>query len=171
MELATLRAFVETDLADASLQALLDAAEEDMRGALGPDATMVEERYMSGERYFNLARPTKVVSSITETDASGASTTLAVSDYRIEQERMRLERLDLSTSANPKSGWAGQVKVTYVPNDLARRNRALVQLVQLEVDFRPGSKSESNGDHSRTSQDYDAERDRIIAAAQSRWFA
>jgi hypothetical protein len=61
--------------------------------------------------------------------------------------------------------------VTYAIGDSNTRQRALVALVQLELDYRYGKKSENIGDHSMTQQDYDKERARIISQAQARWLA
>jgi hypothetical protein len=169
MTLIVLRTFVETDLPDAALQLILDAAEEDMAKAVGPEGGMIEQRAMEGQADFWTDRPVASVSSVTETDDDGAITTLVVSDYRLHPNKMRLTRL--ATGTNPASGWTNLVTVSYQPADLAARNRAIVQLVELDLAFRPGARSENLGDFSRTHQDYDAERTRIISAAQSRMMA
>jgi hypothetical protein len=169
MTLTVLKTFVETDLSDAALQVILDAAEEDLTAAIGSDGGVVDQRDMSGEPDLWLDRPVSSITSITETDSEGTVTTLVASDYRIHPSRMRLSRL--TTGTNPQSGWTGMVTVTYAPADLNRRNRALVALVNLELAFKPGAASESQGDFSRSMQDYDAERARIIAAARSRSMA
>ena len=170
MTVTILKTFVETDLPDAALQVMLDAANEDLNLAVGPDTTMVETVEGQGRKIIWLARPANsTFASITETDDSGTIVTLAVDDYSLAADGMQLTRLN--TGTNPKTGWAGTVTITYTPLDLNKRNRALVQLVELDLSFRPGAKSETIGDHSTTRQDYDGERARIIQAAQSRTMA
>lgn len=166
MDLTTLKTFVETDLEDAALQVVLDAAEEDMTRAVGPEGGMIEEREMDGQADLWLERPAESITSVTETDDAGTVTTLVAADYRLHPNRMRIRRL--ATGTNQSTGWTGTVTVSYVPDDLAARNRALVGLVELTLAFRPGAASESVGDFSRTHQDYDRERARIISQAQSR---
>jgi len=170
MTLAILRTFVETDLSDSALQVILDAADEDLTLAVGPDASMVEVVEGQGRPIIWLARPaSSTFTSITETDSEGTIVTLAIDDYTLAGDGLQLTRLN--TGTNPRSGWAGTVTISYTPLDLNKRARALVQLVELDLAFRPGARSESVGDFSRTHQDYDRERARIIHAAQSRWMA
>ena len=168
MTLAVLRTFVETDLLDAGLQVILDAADEDLTLAVGPETAAVQTYDAEGDRFLFLGRPASVVASITET-VGATVTTLATNDWKLWSNATQLERL--STGTHPAGGWCGQVDVTYTPDDLNRRNRALTQLVQLAVDFRPGGKSESIGDHNRTQDDYDVARNRILMGARSRTFA
>ncbi len=169
MTLIELKTFVETDLADAALQVVLDAAEEDLTKAVGPEGGMIEDRQMEGQADFWTERPVGRVTSATETDDAGTVVTLAASDYRLHPSKTRVTRI--STGTNPASGWTGRVTLNYVPADLAARNRAIVQLVELDLAFRPGARSENLGDFSRAHQDYDKERARIISQAQSRSMA
>ena len=169
MNLIALRTFVETDLADAALQVILDAAEEDLGKAVGPEGGMIEEQDADGLPDLWLERPAASITSITETDDEGTVTTLVAADYRVHPSGMRIRRL--ATGTTPKTGWTGTVTVSYVPGDLAARNRAIVQLVELDLAFRPGAASESVGDFSRTHRDYREERARIISQAMSRTVA
>jgi hypothetical protein len=172
MTLAVLRTFVETDLADAALQVILSAAEEDITEAVGADTTMVELRDAHGESVLWLARSCATMGAITETDDGGTVVTLDATDYELDTaNNRRIERIGDDTATHPASGWTGRVSLTYAPGDLNRRNRAIAQLVELDLAFRPGAKSENIGDHSRSMQDYDAERARIISQAQSRRMA
>jgi len=169
VNLTTLRTFVETDLGDAALQVILDAAEEDLTKAVGPEGGMIEERDMDGQPNLWLDRPAESITSVTETDSAGTVTTLVAADYHLHPGHGRLQRL--ATGTNPASGWTGRVTVSYVPDDLNRRNRAIAQLVEMDLAFRPGAASEGVGDFSRTHQDYDRERARIISQAMSRVLA
>lgn len=168
MTLTVLRTLVETDLADAPLQILLDAADEDLTRAVGPDTADICKRDMEGQEFLFLSRPAASITSITEY-SGGATTTLAASDYELQPNGKAIRRL--STGTNPASGWCGTITVSYAPADLNRRNRALTQLVQLDLDYRFGATDESIGDHRRSQQDYDKERERIIAGARSQGFA
>ncbi len=97
----------------------------------------------------------------------GTVVTLDATDYALAGNGMRLQRLPSGT--HPASGWYGTVEITYTPLDLNRRNRALVQLVELDLAFRPGASTEQiGGDYSRSQRNYDEERARIIASARSR---
>jgi hypothetical protein len=169
MTLVELRTFIETDLADAPLQAILDAADEDLTAAVGPDLADIEKQDMEGQEFLFLTRPATAITSITEY-SEGVTTTLVASDYELQPNKKDIRRL--STGTNSASGWNGTVTVSYTPGDLKRRDRAIVQLVELDLAFRPGAKSENIGDdHSRTMEDYDKARAKIISQAQSRAFA
>jgi hypothetical protein len=167
--LVTLRTFIETDLSDTSLQVILDAANEDITLAIGTDTTQIETLKGSGQAIYWIQRPVSSFTSIVETDAGGTVITLATNDYSLDGNAMAITRL--ATGTNPKSGWTDTIVFTYAPADLNKRNRAIAQLVELDLAFRPGAKSENVGDMSRSMQDYDAERGRIINAARARQFA
>lgn len=168
MDLTTLRTFVETDLADGPLTVILTAADEDLTLAVGPDIADVSKQDMEGQEFLFLGRLAATITSITEY-SGGVTTTLVVSDYELQPNKTDIRRL--STGTNPADGWCGTVTVTYAPGDLNRRNRALTQLVQLDLDYRFGATDESIGDHRRSQRAYDAERAKIIAGARTRSFA
>jgi hypothetical protein len=168
MTLVTLRTFIETDLANAPLQVIMDAADEDLTLAVGPDATDVQKDDMVGEEFLYLTRRAATISAITEF-SGGVLTTLVANDYELQPSGTSLRRL--STVTHPATGWEGTVTITYVPGDLNRRDRALVQLVQLDLDYRHGAKSESIGDYSRSQEDYNTARAKIIAGARTAAFA
>lgn len=168
MTLAVLKEFVETDLPDAQLQVVLSAAEEDVTGVLGTDTSQVEELGGGGQVIW-LRRAATSITTVTETDSEGTVTTLAANDYRLDPLRPRITRLNSGT--NPESSWQGTVTVTYVPADLNKRNLAIVQLVELALNARPGVRTESGGEQSRSAQDYDAERERILGALPVRGLA
>jgi hypothetical protein len=168
MILTTLRTFVETDLADGPLQVMLDAADEDLTLYVGPDTADIDKQDMEGQEFLFLGRPVTTITSITEY-SGGVTTTLAASDYELQPNKMDIRRL--STGTNPASGWYGTVTVSFAPADLNRRNRAIMALVQLDLDHRHGVTDESIGDHRRSQQDYDAARAKIISGARTRSFA
>ncbi len=169
MDLVTLHTFIKTDLADVPLQIILTAADEDLTLAVGPDTTMIEERMGQGQPNLWLQRPAASITSITLTDPEGTVTTLDTTDWHLDPAGKILTRL--RTGTNPDSGWNNRVTVTYVPADLNKRQRALVALVQLELDYRHGKKSENIGDHTMTQADYNIARAQIISQAMTRTFA
>jgi len=168
MTLTTLRTSVETDLADAPLQVMLDAADEDLTLHVGPDIADIGKQDMEGQEFLFLGRPAATITSITEY-SGGVTTPLVASDYELQPNKTDIRRL--STGTNPASGWYGTITVSFAPADLNRRNRAIVALVQLDLDHRHGVTDESIGDHRRSQQDYDVARAKIIAGALTRYFA
>jgi hypothetical protein len=168
MTLTTLRTFIETALTDAAPPVRRGAADEDLTLAVGPDAAEVELADAWGERFLFLGRPAASITGITETIGTTV-TTLAASDYKLWPDKTQIERL--STGTNPAAGWHGKVEVSYTPADLNRRDRALTQLVQLDLDYRFGATSEAIGDHNRSQRAYDEERVKIISGARTRSFA
>jgi len=168
MDLTTLRTFVETDLADGPLQVMLTAADEDLTLAVGPDTADISKQDMEGQEYIFLGRPAASITSIT-VYSGGVTTSLAISDYELQPNKTDIRRL--STGTNPADSWCGTVTVSYAPGDLNRRNRALTQLVQLDLDYRFGVTDESIGDHRRSQQNYDEARAKIIAGVRMRAFA
>ena len=169
MTLLVLRTFIETDLADGPLTVILAAADEDITTAVGADTSFIEERKGNGEVNLYLERPCGTMTSITETATDGTVTTLVASDYHLSSNALYVTRLN--TGTNPASGWSQLTTFTYTPGDLNGRNRALVSLVQLELDYRYGKRTESIGDHSMTQQDYMEARSQIINTAMARWIA
>jgi hypothetical protein len=169
MTLITLRTFIETDLADTPLQVILDAVNEDITAAVGTDTSQVETLKGEGQAVYWIERPVSSFTTIIETDSGGTAVTLAVDDYELDGNKQAITRLN--TGTNPKSGWTDTIVFTYVPADLNRRNRAIVQLVELDLAFRPGARQESIGDLSRGMQNYDDERARIISQAMSKVLA
>jgi hypothetical protein len=177
--LIILRQFVETDLSDSSLQVILDAANEDVTLAIGSDTSQIETFKGDGRVVYWIQRPVASFTSIITTDSGGTATTLVkplglytadpTDDYLMDGNAQAITRL--STGTNGKGGWTDTTVFTYVPADLNKRNRSIVQLVELDLAFRPGARSENVGEMSRSMQDYDAERARIINAARARAFA
>jgi hypothetical protein len=155
LTVAIVREHIETDLSDAALQRLIDAAEDD----LGSDTAVVETFIGLGRRTIFLRRPASLISSVVE-HASDGDVTLTASDHRLFEGRM-LERLE--TGTNPATYWEEKTTVTYVPNDLRRRTAAALDLVRLEAERR-GVSSEGTGDYRMTALDNENERRKILAS-------
>ena len=138
------RLFITTSLGDDALRLLLDASEEviaDQAGPLASDDGMtpaVEHHRVHGDLIVLHGRAT-AITSVVEGD-----TTLAADDYALGGTGTALRRLDSGT--NPAAYWLGEVVVTYTPRgNIASRQTAQVQLVNLYVSYRPGVSSQTIG--------------------------
>jgi hypothetical protein len=163
IDLAGLRIQVETDLPDASLQLVLSAVDEELTSKYGAATSATEVIFGEYRRYLFLCRLALTLTSATERESDGTTTVLDVSglstaDVRMTNGRM-LERL--VTGTHPRDSWAPETTVVYAPNDVNRRDLAIVQLVKLELEYN-GKRSESVGDYSMSSAGYAEEKARII---------
>lgn len=172
MSLLTLdeaRTFITTSLGDASLQLLLDAAEQaitDVAGPLGDDPTERVEIHDGGTTYLFLRRPATEITTVKEWLGFDFERDLGPTDYRLSDDSVSLRRL--SSSTTPAVSWLGPVEVTTVPvNDLAQRKIAQVELCRLALNKHPGAQSETIGDWSESfsdSAEWAAARDEILAS-------
>lgn len=160
-----LREHVQTDLADAALQRILDAEEGEIVRRYGPH-TEATETLRGGDRLLFLARPATAISEVVET-VGVVDTVLDAADYRLWDGGRCLERL--TTGSIPSLYWAERVSVAYVPADQsAQRKLVLVQLVKLALAY-SGLRSESvGGDYSATTLDYVAEREKLLQSLAPR---
>lgn len=159
---ARLRAYVTTQLSDAALQPLLDAALADIDRVTGPVAR--RERLRARGDMILLSDRAASITSIVE-DARGAAVTLAADDYEVSDSGRLLYRL---RGTNPSDCWRGLVDVRYQrPDDTAARIRVAVALVELDLSHEPGLVSEKIGTWEEThagSGDYPLEREAILAS-------
>lgn len=163
-----LRALVETDVTDAALQMVLDAADADIVNAHGAHAGEVSERFAPGVGDARLwaSRPIDTAEDVTvvETHAGpgGMTTvTLDADDYEVWEPR---ELVRIATGPNSGTTWAARVDVTYTPESTvstARRRMVTVDLVRMALTWE-GVGASSVGDASRTHVDYQRERRRIL---------
>lgn len=162
---AALRRYVTSDLSDADLQPLLDAAKADVDQAAGPIAAR-ERRRARGELLM-LTQRAASITTIVE-DARGAAVTLAADDWELSGTGLVLWRLRSGT--NPSGYWRGLVDVRYQrPDDTAARIRVMVALVQLDLTHKPGLSGQKIGtwEESYTSNsafNYQIERAAILAS-------
>ncbi len=157
--LAEVRARVETDLDDATLQTLIDSEIE----ALNRDAggtTAVETQLASGLKQIILRRKPASITNITERiKADSDVVALTANDWR-KVGLYAIRRL--TDGDNPASGWGAEVVVNYVPEiDEALRDRIIFDLVQLSVEFRAFD-SEEAGDWKGEQKDYRQRRKTIL---------
>lgn len=166
------RSLSASSLEDSALQILLDAAEEAIVAFAGAPASALE-LLDGGNRFVSLARPATSISSITETSPWGATvTTLAADDYLLYPNGATILRL--SGGTNSRWRWYGRVAVTYVPvDDTSERQRVQRALVDLDLNYAPGTTSEQIGAwmEQRSQQsnqwNYTQERDAILASLAS----
>lgn len=170
-----------SDLSDSELQAMIDgiAAEMDARfGPAGPitvelgDPTDPCSRNM---RTLRLARPIDTAESveIIELDPSNSGDaatqlTMAADDYRVLHGGRTLQRL--ITGTHGRFYWAPLVTVSYTPlGESAARDEATIKLMQLDLSYRGGLKSERAGDYQFTlSGDPVADREAIFEGLAQR---
>lgn len=166
----TFREHVTSELGDDALQLLLDAAEQAIRARYGEAGT---ETHDGGQSYIFLRRRAAEVTSVTETDYTGAEVELDETDWRLRGDGVSLLRL--STGLNPPVGWSWRtptwgttVTVEYDPDDMdAELARIQIALVELDLNHMPGLTSETIGAWSESANSgtpYAAERETILAS-------
>jgi hypothetical protein len=142
-----LREHVTTSLDDAAVQRLLDDAEAAIVGYAGEVGTLTEF-VGGGGLSIVTARPIATITSIIERTDSYVPVTLATDDFRVRDQYV-IDRLRLGT--NRWLHWRGVVEITYVPiDDTATRKIVQAELVQLELDTKPGLASETVGAWTQT---------------------
>lgn len=132
---AEVRAHVESDISDAALTQVIEAADAEIIRRLGPVATQTEV-LSGGDRFLHLARAATAITSASErwtVDGVGITTqAILADDYRLVSDGRRLERL--FTGTYPASDWQGEVTLVYVPEDTtAERKLLLVNLVKIDL--------------------------------------
>jgi len=162
-ELAEVRARVETDLDDATLQTIIDAEIESLEREVG-GASAVQTTQVSGLRMFVLNRKPESITSITERRTYESDVVaLSANDYRLIGG-YSLRRL--SDGDNPASTWGEEVVVSYAPEiDQNLRDRVIFDLVQIAVEFRAFETEEIGDDYKRSETSGAlAERRRVLIA-------
>lgn len=162
---AEVREHVDTDLSDAALQRLIDAAYTAIEEAAGPEGERTEIHRGLG-RFVHLHQTAGTVSIVTELRGTTTETLVAGTDFRVRFSGRALERL---TDGQPFwRRWGREVTVTYTPkaSATATRDRVAVDLVKLSLRH-SGLRSERIGQYSYTTAGgdggYQAERERILA--------
>ena len=164
------------DLSDTELNAMIDGitAEIEARyGALGAveetlgDPTIPErwQHTLALPRALDPAEPLVVVEI--DPNNSGAASDeieLDAADYRVLHGGRTLQRL--VGGPNGHTYWAPMVRVTFTPlGDQAARDELTIKLMQLDLSYRGGLKSERAGDYQFTlGADAAAEREKLLAS-------
>ncbi|MDZ4307556.1 hypothetical protein [Allopontixanthobacter sp.] len=170
-----------SDLSDAELQAMIDAITDELDARFGPageftvqlgDPTDPSSRHL---RNLRLIRPIDTALAITVTESDPGNTgdaadesVLAAADYRILHGGRTLQRL--TAGPNGRTHWAPLVSVTYTPiGQAAAREEVTIKLIQLDLSYRGGLKSEKAGDYSFTlSGDMASDREAILVTLEDR---
>lgn len=170
-----------SDLSDAELQAMIDGIALDIAARFGPaDAQTIElgdptDPTTRQRRTLRMPRPLDAAAAITLVElAPGNSgtaadeTTLAADDYGVLHGGRTLQRRTGGT--NPATHWAPLVRVTFTPlGEAAARDEVTIKLVQLDLSYRGGLKSEKAGDYGITlSGTFAADREAILCTLNAR---
>jgi len=162
-----LRLRVTSSLGDEALSGLLEAAYEAIDNYAGTVGDVQEMLLASGNGpLLMLSRRAIAIESIIENDV-----TLAADDYELRSSGQMLVRL--ATGANSRRYWFGRIDVTYQPYlDDADRDRVAAELVQLDLNYKPGLTSERIGDWEEQFArndlfNYQTERAAILASLSS----
>ncbi len=173
-----------SDLSDTELQAMIDAITAEIEARFGPtgertielgDPADPESRYRATIRITPPLDATKAV-TIVERDPGNsglvaAELILAAADYRVLHGGRTLQRL--TGGPNGRQFFAPTVSITYTPigdaGDQAAREEAVIKLMQLDLSYRGGLKSERAGDYQFTlAGDIGAERQTIFEGLATR---
>ena len=160
------RQHIETDLGDTALDRLINDADLEIIDRLGAVASQTEVFKEPSNKHIILARKASSISSVVERIID-TDYTLAASDYTLMGDGYTVERLQ--GSGYPNNIWQGIVTIVYVPPDeTASRKRLLVDLVKLTLAY-DGRLSSGIGDvRVQGFSDYQAQRNALFDALQSR---
>jgi hypothetical protein len=174
-----LREHVTTDLSDAALQRILDAAEGEIISRYGPHANPATPLtvILAGERHrlLQVARPLDAAHPVTITEENhaflgGTIDTLAADDWRAWHGGRSLERL--VTGTHPRYGWGHHVTLTYVPvNDNAQRTLVLMDLAKMDVSAASGGSWRVGEIQFTATETARSDRDRVMATLAGSGFA
>ena len=157
----SLRARVESDLDDTTLQRILDSAVKAIDRAAGSATAEVENHIAANSEWISIVRPAASVTSIKERRAvSATQVTLATNDYRqIGPYRFRR----LPDGDNGATFWGDEVELTYVPEvDTDIRDRAALDISQIDIEFRAYER-EKSGKWEGTQKEWKSRRRELLA--------
>lgn len=170
-----------SDLSDAELQAMIDGIGAELDTRLGPAGPItvelgdLDDPSSRNQRTLRLIRPLDVAQPVTIVEDDPADSGLALTritldtaDYAVLNGGRTLQRL--TGGPNGRCWWAPLVMVTYTPiGEQAARDEATIRLMQLDLSYRGGLKSERAGDYQITLADNFADaREAIFAGLAQR---
>jgi len=170
-----------SDLPDSELQDMIDGILSDMDARFGPAGPITVELgdpvdpCSRSLRTLRLARPLDPAEAVTVVEIDPGNSglpetevTLAAGDYAVLHGGRTLQRR--TGGPNGRSFWAPLVMVTYTPiGEQAARDEAVIKLMQLDLSYRGGLKSERAGDYQFTlAGDVSAERENIFQGLAQR---
>lgn len=160
--LTQIREHVETDLSDAALEHLVDAADTAILQIAGPHDGERTVELNGGFQDLLLPSPAASISAVSEGSYFEIleAVTVTATEYVVLYGGRVLRR---------DGTWQPRVSVTYTPvSTNAIRFDALIQLVKLGVEYTP-LQIFSDGIYSQTARDYRAERNRILSMVQPKY--
>lgn len=169
---AELKGYIQdTAESDTTLQQRIDDTEEELNhrfGRLELDddaiATITERVEIRG---YRTALPlSQAADEVISIKADGSSDALATSYYRLRGDRDVIYAAAAEWGGIPAAWPYNYIDIEYRPADSrARRRRALIKLIQLDMNYQPGMGGQSGGpwSESYTGQSYDAQREAIFA--------
>lgn len=170
LTLSEMRTHLETDLTDAALQRLLDAAERQILDVVGPSAAVTEtfDSYSQGignpsVLYLSrgVAASTNISSIVEREYPGGTGTTLAANDWALRGIR---ELVRLSDGTNGRTSWAPVVEVAHTPDfSTAIQKEVQSKLVKISANF-SGLAGERYGDFDFRSADVAAMTETALAS-------
>lgn len=170
-----LRAHIESDLTDASLQRLADASEEQIVNVAGSATSETESfadaGYPTGrDRTLYLSRPVSSITTVKERDyRDDSQTSLSADDYRMENTR---DLIRLREGSNSRLFWAPFVEVVYVPVvDTGLRKHVQIQLVKKALTYSGFGKEkigDTNFSHFGTREEVNAILSQLVKAGTHR---
>lgn len=164
------RLHFETDLADESIQRLIDDANEEITRRYGDNSSITEQHILETPSGYNgnqaspvtrqrifLKQKVDSVTSVKEgvTFLSADLTTLTVDvDYQLVYNGWAIERIG--------TDFLQRVEIVYTPQtDVSRRDRLTIDLVKLAIQYQ-GLSSERVGDYSANHLSYQNERESLL---------
>jgi hypothetical protein len=161
VDIDDLRARVETDLDDDTLQRILDAAEKSVERSAGNAVSETQtESDAFGNQWISINRRSTSFTSVKERRRhSSDQVTLSSNDYRKVGPNKVLR---LTNGDNPAGYWGKEVEVIYVPEvDVASRDEATLKLCHLSIEYR-AYESEKSGDWQGVQKEYNAARRAVL---------
>ena len=164
-----------SDLSDGELQAMIDAITAELAARFGPTGEQtvkigdLDDPQSSSMRLLRVVWPIDTAQAITivernpgNSGVAGDRTTLEADDFEVVNDGRTLLRL--TGGPNGARYWAPLVEVTYTPKaNAAEREEVTIKLIQLDLSYRGGLKSERAGDYAFTlSGDIAADREAIL---------
>lgn len=157
------RALIQTDKADAELQAVIDREEAEVVRLCGPhyvDAlTTVTVRVPGGGPSIYLPCRLGSIVSVTESPLPGSPGTVLAEneDYFAWAGQGRLERLPQGAR------WGSLVEVEYVPaDDTEERKAVILELVRLALERTAMQQEDVAGEYSYRAPEWESERARLL---------
>lgn len=150
----------ETDLPTATLQRILDAADEEVVRSAGNASSQTETLLAQGSKFLALRRRVSSIDSITERRRSSSDpVTLSSNDYRLVGATRVLR---LTDGDNGAICWGDQVEIVYTPDvDATLRDRVTLDLCKLAIEFRAFDR-EKTPDWEAEQKDYEARRAALL---------